>query len=264
MTRPLIEYARRGLPLRDVPVFDCHAHIGRMNQVVDVPLADRIAEADRLGIDLTAISSTLAIAGDIRRGNRQVADAIRRYPDRFIGYCHVSARFPELILPELKRCFAIEGFRGIKAYQVGVPYDDPLFEPAWEFAAARKAPVLAHTWGGELSGLDHAAARHRGVAFIAAHAGSAFAYASYIAAAQANPNLYLDLTYSREHTNMIEELVGKVGADRIVWGTDTPLFSMAHQISKVLFAQIDDADKRKILYTTAAGLFRLPVSPPRS
>jgi predicted TIM-barrel fold metal-dependent hydrolase len=257
VTTPLIEYGRRGLCLEDIPVFDAHAHVGNFNDVFAPTLEERLAEMDRIGIDLAAVSSVEGIYGDVRRGNDEVAETVTAHPDRFVGYCHVTAQYPDLMIPELERCFAIPGFRAVKVYQVGTPFDDPLFDPVWEFARVRQAPVLAHTWGGNLTGLDEAAKRFPGVAFFAGHAGSGFAYEAYLDAAGAAPNLYLDLTYSREHTNMIEHFVEQIGASQIVWGTDDPTFSMSHQVGKILFARITDEDKRKILYTTAAELFHL-------
>ena len=257
MTMPLVDYAREGRALRDVPVFDAHAHVGRQANVAYPPLERQVEEMDRLGVDMAAVSSMLALSGEFRRGNDQVADAIRRFGGRFIGYCHVSANYPELILPELERCFAVEGFRGVKVYQVGCPFDDPAFDPVWAFAKERGAPVLAHTWGGDLTGLDVAAERNPDVSFLVAHAGSGFAYKAYLAAAQRVANIYLDLTYSREHTNMIEHIVEQLGPDRIVWGSDAPCFSMSHQLSKILFARIPEDAKRKIIHDTAARLFGL-------
>ncbi len=257
MNMPLIEHGRGGRCLDDVPIFDVHAHIGDFPYAESPSLELQVKEMDRIGIDCTAISSSEALFGDISGGNDGVAEAIRRYPGRFIGYCHVSAQFPELMLSELERCFANPGFGGIKVYQVGTDFDDPLFDPVWDFARERKLPVLAHTWGGELTGLDRAAEKCPEVAFMAAPAGSGFAYQPYIEAAKRVSNLYLDLTYSREHTNMIELFVKEIGADRIVWGSDAPCFSMSHQIGKMLFARIADTDKRKIIYDNAAALFAL-------
>ena len=257
MNTPLIEYAREGRTLKDLPIFDAHAHLGKWAGFDPVQLEDHINEMDRIGIDVTAVSSLLALSGEIQRGNDRVAEAMARYPGRFIGYAHVSAAYQESMIPELDRCFANPGFKGIKLYQVGVQYDDRVYDPVYAFARDHNAPVLADTWGGDLVGLEKAAERHPEVAFFAAHAGSAFAYEEYMRKAKDLPNLYLDLTYSREHTNMIEYFVETLGADRIIWGSDVPLFSMAHQISKVLFARIPDEDKRKILYYTAARLFGL-------
>jgi len=254
---PLVEFARGGRRLEGIPVLDVHAHVGGMAGWDPPPLEEQVAEMERLGISLAAVSASRALSGDLQGGNDEVADAIRRFPGRFVGYCHVSGNFPETMAAELERCFAIEGFRGIKVYQVGCPYDDERFQPAWDFARQRGMPVLAHTWGGDLTGLDKAAERNPEVTFLAGHTGSAFVYKPYIEAAERCPNLYLDITYSREHTNMIEHIVEEVGADRVVWGSDAPCFSMSHQLSKVLFARIPDEAKRKVIYDNAARLFGL-------
>jgi predicted TIM-barrel fold metal-dependent hydrolase len=257
MSLPLIEYGRQGKTVDDFPILDAHAHLHSMLGCDALPLEEQVREMDRCGIRMTMVSSTLAIAADFTQGNDQVADAVRRFPGRFLGYCHVSAVYPELMLPELERCFRNPGFRGIKVYQVGPAYDSPLYDPVWAFAKAHHAPVLAHTWGGNLTGFDTAAEKNPDVNFLAAHAGSGFAYQPYIDAAKRVPNLFLDLTYSREHTNMIETIVAAVGPDQIVWGSDAPVFSMAHQLGKVLFARIPDEAKRKILGGTAARVLGL-------
>ena len=257
MSTPLIDYGRTGRTLDDVPVFDVHQHVGEFGTIQPQSLDEQVAEMARIGIDRAMVSSIDAIHGDVQAGNDDVAEAMRRYPDRFLGYCMVTAQYPGDMLPELERCFADPGFRGVKLYQVGTDYDHKLFDPVYEFARERNAPVLAHTWGGNLTGYDRAAQQHPEVTFLCAHSGSGFAYQPYIDAAKVAPNLFLDLTYSREHTNMIERFVEEVGASRIVWGSDVPCFSMSHQIGKVLFARIPDEDKRRILYDNAAAIFHL-------
>lgn len=258
MSTPLIEYGKQGRTLTDVPVIDVHAHVEGFRTCPSPGLDTHVKEMDRVGLDCAIFSSTSAIYGDVVAGNDEVLDAIERFPGRIYGYCFVTARYPELIVPELERCFKNPGFKGIKAYQVGVDYDDPRFDPAWEFAAANNVPILAHTWGGNLTGFDRAAERFPEATFIPAHTGSGFTYKPYIDAAKRIPNICLDLTYSREHTNMIETIVNELGADRIVWGSDAPCFSMSHQIGKILFARISDDDKRKILHDNAAMLYKLP------
>jgi hypothetical protein len=257
MTAPLIDYGRKGLKLEGIPVCDIHAHIGHFSLVGSPPLESQVREMDRIGIEVALVSSVEALHGDIAWGNDQVAEAARRYPGRFLGYCHVSAQYPDQMLPELERCFRNPVFRGIKVYQVGTDFDHAHFDPVWAFARERRLPVLAHTWAGNLTGLDRAALRFPEVFFLMGHAGSGFAYQPYLDAARRAPNLVLDLTYSREHTNMIEHFVAEVGADRIVWGSDAPTFSMSQQVGKILFARIPDEAKRKILYGNAATLLRL-------
>ena len=256
MTCHLADYARQGRTL-DIPVFDAHSHAGKWALFDSVEVTETLAEMDRIGIRIMAVSSLPGIAGDIQHGNDQVADLLARYPDRFLGYAHVHAADPASVVPELERCFARPGFKGIKVYQLGVPYDDPRFQPVWEFARAHRAPVLAHTWAGNFTGFDRVAQAYADVPFLAAHTGSDLVYQPYVDAARRLRNFYLDLTGSKDHANLLPYLVREVGADQIVWGTDQPLFSMAQQVCRVLLARIDDDDKRKILYGTAARLFGL-------
>jgi uncharacterized protein len=255
MSMPLIDYARTGRTL-DFPVFDTHAHVGDFTNVISPPLERQIGELDRVGVRVQMVSSIEAIYGDIAWGNNQAAEAAARYPGRLFAYCQVSAQYPELMRAELDRCFRNPVFKGIKVYQVGTRYDHALFTPAWEFARERRVPVLAHIWGGDVTGLDKAAERFPEVAFIVGHSGSAFAYQPYADMAKRLPNFYLDLTYSREHTNMIEYFVEQVGPGQLVWGSDAPTFSISHQVGKVLYARIPDDAKRAILGGTAFKLFK--------
>lgn len=263
MKDTLLCYGREGRSLDHLPVIDIHAHIGKWAYTVQVTMEERIAVMDRVGIDVAIISSMRAVDGDIVLGNTEVRDAVARFPGRVAGYVHVSANYPDLIQPELKRCLALSGFVGIKLYITGIEFDDARFDPVWACASERGVPIIAHTWAGNLNHLDVVAERYPTVSFIAAHTGSELAYQPYIDAALRVPNLFLDLTYSREHPNMIEHLVACVGADRVMWGSDEPVFSMAHQVSKVLFARLTDEQKRQILYGTALRVFGPEIIPAR-
>lgn len=254
MSMPLIDYGRLGRRL-DFPVLDIHAHVGSFAPFLSASLDSQVEEMDRLGVALQMVSSVEGIYGDLAWGNDQCAAAAARYPGRIFAYCHVSGQYPELMAGELERCLRNPVFRGIKLYQVGTRFDNPVFDPVWAAAEERKLPVLAHTWGGEVTGLDKAAQKHPAVNVLAGHAGSGFVYKPYVDMSRAVPNFYLDLTYSREHTNMIEYFVEQAGADKIVWGSDAPTFSLSQQVGKMLFARIPDEAKRQIMEGNARRLF---------
>ena len=256
MSATLREKALRGERIEQ-PVLDAHGHIGQFAALTGPDLSIQIQEMDRLGIDRTIVSAVEALHGDILGGNDDVARACERFPEHLWGYCHVTAQQPEHMATELERCFANPCFRGIKIYQVGTDFDHALFDDVWAFAKERGVPVLAHTWGGNLTGLDRAAERYPTVPVLAAHSGSDFAWQAYVDAVRRVPNLYLDITYSREFAGMLEIFVREAGVDRIVWGSDAPCFSMSHQLGKVLLARISEEDKHKILFGTAARLFNV-------
>jgi uncharacterized protein len=248
-------YARRGVPVREFPVVDGHCHIDAMANMEAPSLDDFVCEMDRVGIDVAAISSCMALCGDVSGGNDRTKAAALSYPGRFIAYCHVSSAFPGLMESELSRCFSHACFRGIKVYALATDYLDQSFGAVWDFAECRNVPVLCHTWAGELFGLDEVALKHPGAQFIVAHAGSSGSYEPYVSIARRCANVSLDTADPEEHTGMLECLVSDVGDDRLVFGSDAGCVSLPHQIGKVLFARISDDSKRKILAGNALRLF---------
>jgi predicted TIM-barrel fold metal-dependent hydrolase len=76
-----------------------------------------------------------------------------------------------------------------------------------------------------------------------------------------NGNIYIDTSSAQSLIpGLIEWAVQQIGADRILYGTDTPLYFAPSQRARIDHAEIDDHDKRKILRENAANLLKL--SPP--
>lgn len=115
----------------------------------------RIAEMDEAGVDVQVLS--LAAPGceqfDVREGarlarqsNDELAGAIARHPDRFVGFAALAPLDPEGAADELERCVTQLGFRGAKINShVGDTYlDDERYLPLWERAAGLGVPINLH------------------------------------------------------------------------------------------------------------------------
>lgn len=69
-------------------------------------------------------------------------------------------------------------------------------------------------------------------------------------------NVYADTSSARSITpGLIEWAVHEVGADRVLFGTDTPLYHSAMQRARIEYADLPDGDKQKILRDNALRLF---------
>jgi predicted TIM-barrel fold metal-dependent hydrolase len=256
----LAERALAGEPL-GVPIIDCHAHVGPARGIDRPASPDAVvALMDRIGIERNVISGLMFATGvRVETMNDWVADHLRAHPDRFLGYCYLNPNFPETMAAEIERCFAQPGFAGFKIHVSwnGVPYDAEAYAPVYECAAARRLPVLAHTWGDEsVRALARMARAYPAVPFLAGHSGAGDVEIT-LAEAHRTPNLFLELTYSGGTPRLVTRLTEAVGAQRIVWGSDTILFAASHQVGKVVFADISEADKRAILGGNAKRLFGL-------
>ena len=75
-------------------------------------------------------------------------------------------------------------------------------------------------------------------------------------------NVYVDTSSAASITpGLVEYAVEQVGSDRIVFGTDTPLYFSPMQRARIDYAEISEADRANILRNTAARLLGLEPNP---
>jgi predicted TIM-barrel fold metal-dependent hydrolase len=211
-----------------------------------------------------------------REGNERCAAFVRRYPERFLGYCYVNPAHTREALAEMERRLVGERevFAALKLW-VAVRCSDPRLDPLMELCAAHDVPVLQHTWtkvgpGGPVDGnlpgestpldLLTLARRHPRVRFFGGHVGGDWEWG--VAALKQVDNVWLDVAGGEATCGFMEVALRGVGAGRIVYGTDVTGRSVPSQLAKVLGAGLSDGDLEKILWRNAAGVLgdRLPPS----
>ena len=123
-------------------------------------------------------------------------------------------------------------------------------------------PVLIHSYdrsGGNLRGelapgdIAHLARRYPSVSIIAAHLGGLWQCGPRVVRLCAN--VYMDVCGSRAYVGMVEHAVDVLGAERVLFGSDAYGRTFVSQLAKVVGAEIDIADKRRILWDNSARLF---------
>lgn len=241
---------------------DLHAHLGKLTGTFSRfdEAEGLVQQMDRCGVERAAVVDLLACTGEDERGNRRVWEAIQRFPQRLLGYATVSPHHPS---PErfLEECVDRWGFRGLKFHcdLHQCPLTSDRYTPHWEFAHARGLPILCHG-SADRASLDRLLNRYSQALFLHAHVGAVYRPETgqeSTSLAQSHANYYLDLAGSQHRRGALEDLVARVGADRVVFGSDAPLFDFAYQIGRVLGADLDEAQRYAILRGNALRLFRL-------
>lgn len=239
-------------------VIDAHVHIGksaRLQIEADGEMLVRIA--DEVGIDRIFCTDLTALFYDMEEGNRLLYEEMCRFPDRIIGYASLhSTRFGRKALDELGRCRQDYGMRGLKIYSTPeASIAEPAMIPILEKCVELDFVVLAHTTPAECEYLMAAVPECR---FMMAHAGGQpFAKGDWnraIMAAERYPNLYLETASSTIDTNFLELAVGALGAEKIIFGTDTPLLDPWTQLAKIRETRLAAADRDLILGGNIARL----------
>ena len=139
-------------------------------------------------------------------------------------------------------------------------------DPVFEFAAKHRTVVLAHS--GDINSVpdDYVlfADRYPEAKIILAHLGNGGAAAGspelQVRALQRakGDNVYIDTSSARSILpGLLEWAVKEVGADRILYGTDTPVYYAPMQWARVVCTDLSVEEKRKILRENAFALFGL-------
>jgi predicted TIM-barrel fold metal-dependent hydrolase len=68
-----------------------------------------------------------------------------------------------------------------------------------------------------------------------------------LALAKKFKNIFLEITYTAVTNGVIEYMVREVGAKRVIYGSDTAMRDPIPQFGWLAYAEISEADKRKIL-----------------
>ena len=99
---------------------------------------------------------------------------------------------------------------------------------------------------------------HPGLIFVAAHPGEKESVGRHIERMRKFDNYCLDISGTGIlRLGMLEHMVGNVGADRILFGTDYPISNHDLYVHCVRTARISDADKEKIFHLNAERLLGL-------
>jgi hypothetical protein len=253
-----------------------------------------LAEMDEAGIDKTvllALDAGLAFRSEItmRDYNDYVAEIVKRYPDRIVGFAGIDPRRGKEALVELERCVE-KGLKGLKLWTLtGFYPDDENYYPLYERVAELQLPVLVHTGTGPPGTymkfnrpvyVDKVAVDFPQIKFIMAHVGAPWVEEA-VAVVVKNPNVYVDISgwqmFSRHSSfplcqTLTQLKMGCGGLHKVLFGSDWPLFtplfsqkewvqavkdlSMPPPLQMMGFKEFTDNDKEQILGENSERILR--------
>lgn len=244
-------------------VVDVHAHVGIHNKYPWLG-TDRLAtvldRAARAGVDISVISH---LDGLYRKpANLKLLKGIEKRRDALM-WSVVDPR-SDASLGEFREIASHPKVVGMK---IGPTYHDYQFSKyarvLMELAAETDSAILTHS--GEPNDLPAEivkwANRYPTVRIVIAHFGNCQAYQGHLKAMRrcTSPNCVVDTSSSVSVvSDHIEIGVKELGVERFVFGSDSPLYSVAAQCVRLLEAELTPRQKRAILGNNACRFLRLP------
>jgi hypothetical protein len=240
-----VAFAQTGQRPATMTFCDNHGHMGGHLSHYHLPnctLDGIVRDMDRLGVERACVFGFTGVTSDEQPGNDAVIEAVRRYPERFVGFTMLNPhRGRDEMLRELARCQA-QGLRGIKLiphYQ-GYPTEGALIDVACQWAHERRQIILNHDWG-SLAQVERLVSTYPDACFFTGH--STAAYAGIM---KRHANLYV-CSCPLLQPRACENLVAAIGADRLMFGSDLQDLPIAWGLGPILFARLSPDDKRLIL-----------------
>lgn len=196
--------------------------------------------------------------------------AMERWPNLLLGMIQLNANDVSASLDALNRWLRDGPMIGVYFRGGGVgslTCTHPNFHSLIERIAELHGVIMQHTWfvtGGKQSPgastpaeLAKVAAKFPEQKFICAHAGGEWQRG--IRAVQNSPNILVETSGFDASAGFIEMAVRELGAERIVFGSHLPSRSLGTELSKVITADISEADKRLILGENFRKLIQRPI-----
>jgi predicted TIM-barrel fold metal-dependent hydrolase len=245
-------------------IIDFHTHVDEAELYgwMDPP-EKLIPLLDEAGIAKAAIMTYVDLPGSNPAALDYIADAVRRYPDRLIGFVRLNPNHRREARDVLDRAVEL-GFRGVKLHPTTTlahPAGDATVE-LMRRCGELGIPVLFHCGDDPYTtpqAIEAGAAKAPETAVVMGHMGGYFHVDDAIAAAERRPNLYLE-TSAMPYPEKIRRAVERVGAERVVFGSDGPGCNPALEVEKVRMLELSPDDERRVLGMTAARLLRLDAS----
>lgn len=253
---------------------DAHCHIGDFQGerfgLRHFTAEDLVARMDANGVDKSLVcylASPLVEQEDFKRANNAVVEATWKHPARLVGACIVNPKHTQFAQQEVRRCIEA-GLKAVKLQPVlhgSYAVDGDLVDPIAKLCADAGAPLIVHSDFNSRCctpyQVAHLAARFPQLTVVMLHMGLDFEMLGHLPdIVRPHRNLYLEASQTPDSPQAVYvNPVRRLGADRVLFGSDLPLLSVEVNLAKLSLAErlhgLSRDEKRQILGANAAHLF---------
>ena len=258
-------------------IIDCHCHI--YPEKIAAKAVKAIGSFYDLHMDYDGTAATLLKSGaaagitdflvhsvattphQVRSVNEFVAAEVRQFPDKLIGFgtLHPAGEDIEGDLAHLREL----GLKGVKLHPdfLGIAIDDPSYFKIYELCSDAGLPICFHTGDDRYdfsnpNRVAPLARRFSRLKIIAAHFGGYTLWEEGSIAFKDIKNIVVDCSSSlfALSPDKAREIVRRYGADRVLFGTDYPMWPAEKEIERFFDMGLTQEENELILHANAERL----------
>ncbi|MBE6762111.1 MAG: amidohydrolase [Ruminococcaceae bacterium] len=261
-------------------VIDSHCHIypekiakpavqstGRfydMTALGDGTVTSLLSIGEKAGIDRFVVQSVATTPHQVKSINEFIASEVASFPDKLIGLgtMHPESEDLKADLLHLKEL----GLHGVKLHADIQKFkiDDYRCLKIYELCEKENVPILMHTgdYRFDYSNPDHLVPvlkEFKNLTVIGAHLGGWSVWDEASEKLSGFENFYVDTSSSLYELSK-EKAVGiirRYGTDRVLFGSDYPVFSPDIELKRFLDLPLTDSEKQAILSENVIKLYNL-------
>ena len=230
----------------------------------DGTVSTLLKEGEKAGVDKFIIQSVATTPGQVRSINEFIRRTVDAHPDKMYGLGTLHPDSADLA-GDVEHILEL-GLKGVKLHPDIQQFklDDYRCLKIYELCEKHNLPILAHTGDSRYdfsnpNRLIPILDIYDKLTIIGAHFGgwSMWEEASYIL--YENKRLYVDCSsafYSLTDEKIVE-IIRLYGADRVLFGTDYPMWTPEDEVKRLKSLPLTDEEKEKIFSLNAIKVFNL-------
>jgi hypothetical protein len=242
-------------------VIDSHVHLKHGDAAhTEYSPEEIVAVMDGAGIDKSVV---FAMSCTPAQAIAMAQAAVEKFPERLIPYAYGLPSYEEDVLKLVENAVTKKGFRGIKVHAGECTLGEHVSDPIFALAGELGVPCLVDCVGRH-EDMERLARKFPRTRIIIAHMGV------YLTTNVAILNRFIELAAQNENVALdvsgvvvnwkIKEAVARIGAGRVVFGTDGPhktpdTISYAQaELDKIRTLRLAPADEEAVLGGSIAGI----------
>ena len=250
--------------------FDAHLHCpsasGNVWQwhPVTKTFEEFVSYLDRTGVQRGIINSVRCqeakTPAEFIAGNREVARYVERHKGRFLGAAVVNPLFIDEALREIEDCRKQLGFVWVGElcnYEAPFEYTIKEFEMLVEHTVKMNMVLDVHT---ELEEMQYIIQKFPQATIVFPHFGDSHEGSHIfkrIDLVASHANCYLDTSgYGHDRMGMLEYAVEKIGAERVLFGSDFSINDPSTVIARIQNSFLTEEQKRKVFSENVQQLLK--------